>query len=519
MLAKAVKRQIQIVFIFQAITLLVFGWLFRHALNTDAVAYLQLAKHYADGDFSLAISGHWSPLISWTVALLLKAGLPPLIAAHCFMIFSGVFFLWGSLRLFRQFNLSEPLLVCGLWTLALLSIPWSVENITPDLLLAGLVGLAVSKMVTPAWFQKNSSAFACGTIWGLAFLCKSAALPLGILAVIAGALWWWKNNFHDRLKIIQSLGLVLTGISIVSAVWIGVLTSHYGKLTVANSASYNHSLVGPAVGQPLFLLDHGLQAPPADRVTIWEDPSAPYPDWSAFSSLENAKLQWKIILRNVPIVLVMLTSVSLIFPVVVVFSALRLLRHRVAAGGGQFFWLALMPVIFLAALFLPNYLLITEQRYFYAAAPLLFVVAAQWGRWKSQRLLLLLALSFLVPNFVRAGWHLDSTRAAGGCAEVLAQKISQSHLAGSVVGSGKMSGGRTGLYVAYLLQQPWFGDEPSPAASDYKASGADLIVVNRGTAIANELAADSGVQNLDRNLFGSAREGEYFPIQIFQVRR
>jgi len=501
------------VFIFQFAMLIAAAWFFRHALNPDAVAYLQNARHYADGEISLAISGHWSPLISWVIAIFLKLGLPPLAAARVFMIFSAMIFLLGCLRLFREFKISEPLLVWGMWTVALLSIPWSVENITPDLLLGGLTSFAFAEMISTRWFLKSGPALFCGVLWGLAYLCKSVALPLGALTTLGMAMLWWKCRRSQWLLIIRAFAMTLAGMMLVGSIWVSILTAHYGKLTVANSAGYNHSLVGPVATNHLFLLDQGLRTPQPGRVTIWEDPVSPFPDWSASASWNNAKLQSQILLRNVPVVIFMLTSICLAFPILLAVVIVRLFRRN-SVGDESNVWWALLPVVILAVLFLPDYLLVSEQRYFYCATPLLFV-AATGCRWR-RSFAPLLAACFLIPVFARAGLHLNSTRIAGECAAVLSEKISARHLAGSVVGSGKLPGGRSGLYVAWYLQQPWYGDEPVPATADYKAIGARLIVVNRGSAIALELVGDQTVRNLDHELFGSAEKAGTFPLQVFE---
>jgi hypothetical protein len=501
------------VFIFQFAALVAAAWFFRHALNPDAVAYLQNARHYADGETSLAISGHWSPLISWIIALFLKLGLPPLFAARVFMILSAVFFLLGCLRLFCQFKISEMLLAWGIWTMALLSIPWSVENITPDLLLGGLTSFAFAEMISTRWFLKSGPALFCGLLWGLAYLCKSVALPLGALTAVGIMVMWWKKERCQQFQIIRAFALTMAGMALVASIWIGVLTAHYGKLTVANSAGYNHSLVGPNVTNHLYLLDQGLRIPQPGRITIWEDPPSPFPDWSPLTSWSNAKLQVQILLRNVPVVIFMLTSICLKFPILLAVSIVRLFRRNNADNESNVWW-AMLPVVILAVLFLPDYLLVTEQRYFYCATPLLFV-AATGCRWR-RSFAPLLAACFLIPVFARAGLHLNSTRTAGECAVVLSEKISARQLAGSVVGSGKLPGGRAGLYVAWHLQQPWYGDEPVSAATDYKAIGAKLIIVNRGSAIALELAGDKSVRNLDDELFGPAEQAGTFPLQVFE---
>lgn len=60
-------------FAFLTLDLLVAGAQNSHQVNTQGIAYILLAKHYAAGDFSLAVSSYWSPLLSWILALGLKA--------------------------------------------------------------------------------------------------------------------------------------------------------------------------------------------------------------------------------------------------------------------------------------------------------------------------------------------------------------------------------------------------------------------------------------------------------------
>jgi hypothetical protein len=506
------------VFVFQFVLLAAAAWLFRDALNPDAVAYLQLARHYAVGDMSLAISGHWSPLISWLLAILLKLGLPPLMAARVFMILSAQVFLAGCLRLFHEANISRPRCECGLWVAALLSIPWSVENITPDLMFGGIIGAAFAEMMSSRWLLDPQRALRCGLLWALGYLCKSPALPLGILTGLGMAALWWQTRLVRPHQIIRALALTMAGMTL-AAVWIGVLSAHYGKLTVARSGTYNHSLVGPEVDKPVFLLDYGLTVPAAGRITIWEDPTPPYPDWSPVASWNNARRQLQVMLHNLPVVLFMLTSVSLAFPLLLAGVVGRWFRPDRVPDETKASW-PLLPVFLLAVLFLPNYLLATEQRYFYCAAPLLF--AAMTGRqWfdrlqRSRVFLPLLAAGFLAPTYVRAGIYLNSTRTAGECARVLAEKIAANRLAGPVVGSGKLPGGRAGLYAAWRLQQPWYGDEPAPDAADYKSIGARLMIANRGSRLARELSADPTVRDLDRELFGPEAGPVNFPLQVFE---
>jgi hypothetical protein len=516
------RKYVLSAFLFQVVALGIVGWVNRHALNPDGIAYLRIASYYADGIVAPAISGYWGPLISWLLVPWLKAGVAPLIAARIVMGLSAVFFLSGCLRIFQAFGLSGRLLGWGVWICAIVSVAWSVENITPDLLLAGLVCYAFAPMVTEKWL--TFAAFTSGLWWGAAYLGKAIGLPLALLTSIGLTILWWRKRPAAARLILRSLALTLLGISVIAVPWIGAISEKHGALTISTSARLNHVLVGPTVAQPLYVLDQGFRRPEPGRITIWEDPPMPYPDWSPLSNWNNAWLQLRIIARNVPLVLAMLTSLNLAFPLLAIHAIWFYGRRKNLPGQSPPMTWAAGPIAALSVLFLPNYLLITEQRYFYPAFPLFFVVGAgvlfrkgvATPIWIQRYGAILLALSLFLPTFGRIWFRPGSSRMAGDCAYELAQKIRDAKLSGPVAGSARLPGGRAGLYLAYLLDQPWFGDEPAADVSSYRRSGATLIVVRRGSRIARDLEGDPWFRDLDPQLFGSVEEADRFPLRAYK---
>jgi hypothetical protein len=514
-------KHVAAVFALQIAGLMVAAWIFRLALNPDGVAYLQIASHYAQGRTGLAISGHWGPLLSWLMAPLLMASIPPLATARVVMALSAIIFLLGCRRIFCRAKLGG-LFYWGLWTMAMLSILWSVEWITPDLLLAGVVLFAFAEMVDSGWYLRPGTAFGSGVLWGLSYLVKAVGLPLGILTCLGMALLWWRKNPRAEWKIAHSVGLTLAGLLLVAGPWVAVLSWHYGKLTVSTSASHNHALVGPSVAWPVDLLDEGFRQPERGRITIWEDPPLPCPDWSPWENWRNAAHQIETMVRNTRVVLYILTRISVAFPILVAALLVRRERFRTNPDDGTNRIWFLWPVAALGLIYLPNYLMVEELRYFYAVAPLFFVggAALLLRGWSSQRSwrqrcgAFLLAGSLLIPALFRCAFYSGQTRLAGQCAHFLAYRLTRAGLAAPLAGSGWFAGGRAGLYTAYFLGQPWLGDELSPHAADFKSSGASLIVVRRRSGIAQELAEDASFRNLDGLLF-SPEEGRHFPLQVF----
>ena len=141
------QPQLRWLFLGQALLLGIAAVRNAHQLNPDAIAYCRIAGYYAAVEWDLAVTGYWGPLLSWLMVPLLKLGCAPLVAARVVMAASGVVFLAGAVSVFRAFRLPPKALLAGAWMALGWSIFWSVRNISPDLLLAGLVSLALAATV------------------------------------------------------------------------------------------------------------------------------------------------------------------------------------------------------------------------------------------------------------------------------------------------------------------------------------------------------------------------------------
>ncbi len=510
----------------QLLLLLLAGVVRRHALNPDGVAYLRIAGYLAHGQTGLAVSGYWGPLLSWLMTPLLALGFSPLPVARVVMALTAVFFLRSCLAVFHAFELPESLQRLGAWLAVVLSVCWSVENITPDLLAAGLVGYAVSFTIKPGWHERWSSAAWVGILWGLAFLAKAAAFPLALLVTAGTAVTWWYAGVRGGKKIGRGILATLLGFAIVAGPWVFVISAKYHHFTVSRSAELNHAMVGPSDVARFYPLDRGLQAPEAGRVTFWEDPDLPYPNWSPLASLANAQHQLLIILRNTPKLVFMLTCVCALFPfLLLIFAAKIFPAESRRSLMGQRWWWAWLPVAALGATYLSGNLLISEQRYFYAAFPFLFVLCAGiFMGWKPAGFApgqlscraCAIVLAFLLPTLARPTvWRPPGTT-AGDCAWTLAKKLSGLNLTGPVASDAQMRGGRAGMYVAFHLGVPWYGDAKQPSTAEFEQSRARLVIVNRNLPVCAELSRDTNFVDLDGRLFGSPEEAARFPLKAYQ---
>ncbi len=507
-------------------------WRNQSNLNADGVAYLRLASYYAEGKSQLMISGYWGPLLSWLAAVWIALGIPLLVAGRLAMASSAVVYAWGSRALLRALPLPTWTQHAGFGLAAMFSVYWSVEYISPDLLVSGLVCFATGLMIREDWRGRRAKAVMAGISWGLAYLAKAVALPLAFLMGAAIALLWQTRQGWTISATWRSLRLTWGTCILVAMPWMAVLSLHYGRPTFSTAARIAHAVAGPADVDRYHPYARAFHRPETGRVTAWEDPSVmDYHYWSPLESGEYFGHQLQVVRRNAVTVLALLGGFDLVHIGVAGLVACVLLALR-EGGIGRRQWLllpalALCPVI----LYLPLYVQLVDQRYFYVCYPFLWSGAAMALCWLSKshfgpsRVLTWVlgscwVISFVTPAVLGVMFAVSGlSDTASQCAEAVASRIKEAGLTGPVAGSGLISGGRTGLYVAFLIDQPWHGDVLRPAPADYLSSGARLIVVGRRQPIAVELDSHPSFRSLDDLLFRSASEAASFPLKLYEARR
>jgi hypothetical protein len=536
------------VFAVQALLLAVAGWRNWLQLNPDAVAYCRIAGYYANGQLDWAVTGYWGPLLSWLMVPWLKLGCGPLVAARVVMAGSAVVFLVGAGAVFRAFRLPRVALLTGAWVAAGWSVFWSVRNISPDLLMAGLVGLAVSATVKcflarsargvkaeskcgmrnaecgiAARGQLTAAATA-GLWWGAAYLAKAVALPLALLTTVGLALFALSGRGELRRELALRLGAVWLGLALVAGPWIGVLSGHYGKFTFSTTGPIAHALAGPGEAARYHPAMVTLHTPDLGRLTQWEEPSwMAYRRWSPFASGENFRHQLAVVGRNVDTLTDWLWGVRWMSGAADARGAARMLPgfdllglSLAAVLGGvavtvvnrrrlrrvRWSWAA-VPVVALGGLYLPFWVQPEDQRYFYGVLPLVWVlVVGGWGwacrqgwGWTAsirRRVFRVAVVAFSVPALLWLAVGLVGLpNAASRAAWELMTALRANGHCGPLAGSGQLPGGRTGLYAAFLLGERWLGDDPSAGPAEFAAAGARVVVLRRGSPQEQAFAGDA----------------------------
>jgi hypothetical protein len=252
-----------------------------------------------------------------------------------------------------------------------------------------------------------------------------------------------------------------------------------------------------------------------------------------WSPVENPAYAWhqvKIILRNAAVCLVLLASLNLAW-LLLAFDVTLGWRRELSSHKPipKYLGALLMPLLLLG-LYLPTSVNLAEQRFFYPAFPFLFAAVALWANEEpdtsgfsrpssfEKRVWWLTVLGITFPLLATVLLLGNAPKQAGDCAFHLTRRMKSANLSGPIAGSGMLRGGRAGLYVAFLLNEPWYGDERQPTPAGVKASGARLVVVGRRTKLAKEIGKDPGFADCDPRLFATAQERDQFPLQVYEIK-
>ncbi|HUW84733.1 MAG TPA: hypothetical protein VMZ31_18270 [Phycisphaerae bacterium] len=273
------------------------GWLAWHnrdQINTDGVSYIMVARHYADGDWRLAVNGYWGPLLSWLLVPACRAGWDPLHAARLILVLVGGGLVTGVWYLCRRFDL------VGVWRWATTAIAalmvavYSTQLVTPDLMVAALLLGYLLLVTSDGLLARRLWALSCGLVGGLLYWTKAYGLPffavhftvMVVLHALAGPRRaGWKTA-------LSAWACGVAGCAVLAVPWIVALSTRYGYPTFSNSGRIAHSLIGPGKSCRQQPCDEGLWSPPEGRMAMWEDPSdLPYVFWSPLQSWAHLRCQ------------------------------------------------------------------------------------------------------------------------------------------------------------------------------------------------------------------------------------
>ena len=247
------------------------------AINPDAVAYAQIARHYARGDVELALNGWWSPAYSWLLVPAVWAGLEPLAVARALQVAFGLAFAAAVAALAAALA-GRPARRAAFVLALAATVPMVAGDLTPDLALAAALAALTAVWVRYLLAPSAGRAALAGALGGAAFLIKAYALPFAALAAVSAVVASWALGAPRRTAA-RDGALALAATVAVAAPWLVAVGQHEGRLTLGDAGRYAATfarmerLPELARDKPMYDL---AQVPPG-RITTWEAPVAPVP--------------------------------------------------------------------------------------------------------------------------------------------------------------------------------------------------------------------------------------------------
>ena len=187
----------------------------RHTMQSDGISYLDMGDAILRGDWTMAANAYWSPLYPFLEGLVLRVLHPSapweFTAVHCvnFLIYLFAFgcfeyLLRATVAIRPSTDADGVSTALPQWTIFALGYAvflWSslslitMERVTPDMLMAGFVYLAVGLLLR-IWQQpaKLSRFFLIGAVLGFGYLAKAPVFPLSLVFFVF--LWIVAGNWR-----------------------------------------------------------------------------------------------------------------------------------------------------------------------------------------------------------------------------------------------------------------------------------------------------------------------------------
>lgn len=527
-------RSLSLALVIQIPLLIAAGSSHLNQMNPDAVAYLRVARYYLEGRFDLGVNGYWGPLFSWLLAPLLPLVDEPAVAARIVMGLSALIYWVGGTCLLQALGFDRMTVGIGAVLIALFSINMSVATISPDLLMSGLLLLALQYTLAPAAGRRPLVA---GLFYGLAYLAKAVALPMALVLLTAIALIRVYAGGATRHAALCAVTWSTVGLVLIALPWITVLSWHYGKPTFSTSGSISHAFVGPQNPDrkhPTFVVHH---VPEAGRVTSWEDPTALrdhalYQSWSPFASIADFRHQIRLMVDNGCEVLrrlVKFDGLGLgITSAILGLMCFRPWRRSFATHPWR---LAAPAIAVMAGIYLPVYA--DAERYYLGCYPLLlasaFGVVGAFAELAGTRFLITVYAAR--PAAMRSAATVLVAAIFGAALPArLQQALSHGYVTPSYVLAQRLApllpstepivsvgdSGRVALYTAFLTGQPYYGNrlgKNNVSVTDLLKTGAGYVVVKRELPLAQALPHHAAAQRL-----GDGLNEKTWPVRVYRLK-
>ncbi len=509
----------------------------RDQFSPDAVAYARAAQLWLHGRAALAVNATWGVLCPLLTVPGLALGMHPAAALRLGQSVAALVATAGThvlLGCFAGRSLVRLILVSA----GALFATASSQTTSDASFVAVFVWMAVALLSPREELGGLPRPLVGGALAGLSFLARPIGLPMGVAMVVVTEIMRARPAARWS-QVRRALTMAAIGWAAVALPWIAVLSLHYGKLTLSHSPRLVLDSVGPRSSHPFNLPSFTrLHRPPEGRITTWEDPSLVSDAglaWSPFESNDAWRHQIRLIRENLRIIvgfLVAFDGDGLAMVALVLVPLLAFVRPRPGVGWRER-WL-LLPLLLHVGALAPLHV---ELRYLWSLFPVslaaLGALAARVEGWlappggatdRPRRLVVavlvvlillpLLATDALYPVVLLGTPARHELALVRGWADDL-RRAGQEGPVASWSPYLVKSFDAEGLYLAWDLQQPWFGNVATNGsdAGAAVAMGARVMVAKTELSAAAPpawLQADWSVLETTEAKGVTIRDGRYF---------
>jgi hypothetical protein len=278
--------------LFYALLAGILVWLGRNRLNTDAISYIQVARHFFEGNSALAINSWWSPIFSWLLIPGLALGIDPVIWARALQGIAGVVFAHASAGLFRRCQGEAGTLLVFILGLCAALVMQTLP-LSPDLCHACILTWYFSAAYSLFLGKGLRAAVLTGVLGGVSYLMKAYSLPFIVVHLAATFLLnrCWRDGRLPFPHALVQWGTAVLLVIGISSPWILFISRHDRELTISSAGRY-WTVAQPIDPQEMAPLNRLMAVPPG-RLTVLEDirslplewsPAPPFAGWRAWKN-------------------------------------------------------------------------------------------------------------------------------------------------------------------------------------------------------------------------------------------
>ncbi len=247
-------------------------------------------------------------------------------------------------------------------------------------------------------------------------MAKSFVFPFFLVHfILSNFICYFEGKKREKKILKKTFFLGLVVFFIVSGLWIGMISSKQGEVTIGTAKDHNHAIVGLTYPEHPIYSSGLLEPPNKDAVSIWEDPaSIQLDDWNPLESVEYFVLQLEIVKNNVLRTIAFLERFSPLAMLILILSI-----YFVVKSESRRVKFDLVKLLMTILIYIGGYVLIfVEPRYLWPISYLLLINGFYLVNYLYERgslnlslrniFLIMVMLSFMITPIMEIGGFVGS---------------------------------------------------------------------------------------------------------------